>query len=298
MLLEWLASDRDRDALVYSVQYSHDNGATWETLTADYPRESLEVNPEKLRGSDGSQGLIRVIASDGFLTASDTSDATFTVPDSPPSVHILLPYASQVFGGEQTIVFKAMSNDLEDRFLDDTGLVWRSNVDGVLGFGIDLALVATDLSPGDHEITLTGTDSGGSSATDMVHLKNVGLEFPAILISQLSASPAMLWPPNGHMVPVELSVDTEHLPQFSEPTCQINSVSATEIARQNGPPLEEDDWEITGDLSLELRAAREGKGGGRIYAIAVECVSTDGEESTTISETVEIVVALDQRRER
>ena len=40
------------------------------------------------------------------------------------------------------------------------------------------------------------------------------------------------------------------------------------------------DWEITGAQSLNLRAARLGKGVGRIYTIVVQCKDMSGNVST------------------
>ena len=42
----------------------------------------------------------------------------------------------------------------------------------------------------------------------------------------------------------------------------------------------EPDWEITGPLSLNLRAERRGNGDGRIYTIEIACTDGSGNESS------------------
>jgi len=50
------------------------------------------------------------------------------------------------------------------------------------------------------------------------------------------------------------------------------------------------DWQITGDLAVNLRAERSGKGTGRIYTITVECNDTSG---NTATKTVTVSVPHD-----
>ena len=47
------------------------------------------------------------------------------------------------------------------------------------------------------------------------------------------------------------------------------------------------DWEITGPLTVDLRAERAGGGDGRVYTITVECSDASGNKSWT---TVEVKV--------
>jgi len=52
------------------------------------------------------------------------------------------------------------------------------------------------------------------------------------------------------------------------------------------------DWDITGDLTVNLRAERSGTWGGRLYTIAVECEDTAG---NTASKTTTVFVPHDKR---
>jgi hypothetical protein len=289
--ITWTARDRDRDTLTYVVQFSPDGGISWETLIVDHPQTSLEVNLNLLPQT--SKGLIRVKASDGFLTGSDTSDGPFSVPNSPPTLSILMPFANQVFGGDQTIILKANSNDVEDGSLADAGYSWKSDKDGVLGTGKELILPATDLSTDDHTITLTGTDSGGATATDTVRIIVVGEEFPDMVITETKADKEILGPPDHKMVSVNVEASAVALPQFGEPTCSIVSVSSNELVIGKGAGKTHPDWEITGPLSVDLRAERSGTGTGREYTIMVECSATDGVTTSTATASVVVRVPHD-----
>ena len=52
------------------------------------------------------------------------------------------------------------------------------------------------------------------------------------------------------------------------------SVTSNEPVNELGDGNTSPDWEITGDLTLNLRAERSGRGMGRVYSIMVE--TTDG----------------------
>ena len=69
---------------------------------------------------------------------------------------------------------------------------------------------------------------------------------------------------------------TRAVPQITE----IISVFSNEPADGLGAGDTAPDVEITGDLSLNLRAERSGKGTGRVYTITVECSDASGNTST------------------
>ncbi len=163
VLIEWNGQDDDGDALTYTVLYSANGGGTWDTLAVDATDPNITVDTGWLAGT--TQGVIRVIASDGFNSGQDDSDGFFTVGNKAPEVILQSPAENQMFTGVQQVFFEAMAYDIEDGPLSGANLVWRSDVDGVLGTGEKTNLEATDLTEGSHLITVEATDSNGASTT-------------------------------------------------------------------------------------------------------------------------------------
>ncbi|MBN1814927.1 MAG: hypothetical protein JXA14_24015 [Anaerolineae bacterium] len=161
--VRWNASDDDHDELAYNLLYSSDDGATWQpvainiTGTTTYA-QSLELLPGT------TAGRMRVEASDGFHTTGDESDGTFDVPDKAPWVAITLPEAGSLVA--PPLMLHGIAYDLEEGELQGAALAWVSSLDGQLGTGSTLPGVA--LSPGEHRLTLTATDSQGLNASDTV----------------------------------------------------------------------------------------------------------------------------------
>lgn len=103
--LSWNRSDADGDAVVSQIQYSADAGASWSDLGmvgSDDPAQ-LTIDVDDLPAS--SKALFRVLASDGLMTAEDSSDCTFAVgmneadactPDEPPVVASCIPDANSL----------------------------------------------------------------------------------------------------------------------------------------------------------------------------------------------------------
>lgn len=121
----------------------------------------------------------------------------------------------------------------------------------------------------------TGDDSGNSaSCTSILTVQDTT---PSV-ISALSASPNVLRPPNGKLVPVTVATSVSDVCEAT-PVCKIISVSSNEpISTDDGSDIGPD-WEITGDLTVNLRAERSRTGSGRVYTITVQCTDADGNSS-------------------
>ena len=111
-----------------------------------------------------------------------------------------------------------------------------------------------------------------------IHFVNPPSETPPAITS-LTVDPAVLWPPNHKMVPVSLQVTATGDPS---PECRIDSATSNEPGIVTG----EDDWVVTGSLTMDLRAERAGSGNGRVYTINVTCTNTSGSVSRRISVNV------------
>lgn len=159
--ITWSASDADGDELRFNVDYSIDNGASWQKLAWDWPETALEIDSSKLPGS--TQARIRVSANDGFHTTFAESEA-FAVADHPPVAIILSTALNHYYVGGQTILLEGTGYDLEDGMLSSSDLTWYSDRNGMLGTGSTLALDADNLTEGTHRIRLEATDSTGQSS--------------------------------------------------------------------------------------------------------------------------------------
>jgi len=104
-------------------------------------------------------------------------------------------------------------------------------------------------------------------------------------ITNITATPNILWPPKNQMVPVTLSLDVTDNSDPA-PVCEITDVASNE-------EIFEPAWEITGLLALDLRAQRYGALAGRVYTITVTCTNTSQLNSTA---TVTVSVPHDQGR--
>jgi hypothetical protein len=90
------------------------------------------------------------------------------------------------------------------------------------------------------------------------------------------------------MVPVSLDVELVDLIDPA-PSARIVTVSSNEPVDGSDDGNTSPDWEITGPLTVALRAERSGEGTGRIYTITVE--ATDAAGNVTMR-TVSVSVPL------
>ena len=158
----WTASDPDGDPLTFDVQYSPDNGATWEMLAQHVTGSSVTLDAINVVAGASGASRFRVWASDGIHSASGLSDP-FTVPNHAPTVSITSPAPNTGVAISQTISLEALAYDIDLGSLPDTGIVWSSSLDGVLGTGPQLSVAS--LSPGQHSITVTVNDGQGGQAS-------------------------------------------------------------------------------------------------------------------------------------
>jgi hypothetical protein len=195
--ITWTGNDADGDSLIYTVQFSADDGATWETLGVDLTNENLEVDSSLLNAT--TQGLLRIVASDGLNVVSAESATPITVMPHPPSVLINTPMAGDVFVGDQQLFLDATVIDMQDGFLDGPNVQWSSDLVGPVGAGAIVNFDAINLSEGYHTITVTATDNEG--LTNSAETRILVLHYPPPPLS-LQFTPGMTelgeyYPPYG-----------------------------------------------------------------------------------------------------
>jgi hypothetical protein len=164
LTVTWTASDPDEDPLAFALEYSADNGATWEAVAQALTGNTFTLDASNLPAS--AQALFRVWASDGVNTASDRSDAPFTVFNHAPEAAIISPEENTTSFAGQTLNLQADAYDPDTGAMDGDQLRWSSSLDGLLGIGAQLSTNA--LSAGEHIITLTADDGAGGMAADTV----------------------------------------------------------------------------------------------------------------------------------
>jgi len=138
-------------------------------------------------------------------------------------------------------------------------------------------------------VTSTATDASGNTATCSFTVTIIDTQAP--IISAVSPTPSVLWPPNHKMVPVAINYDvSDNCGRGSGITCVL-SVTSNEPVDGPGDGGTAPDWEIVDSHHVRLRAERAGSGIGRIYTITITCTDAGGNSS---AKTVAVSVSHDQ----
>jgi len=152
-----------------------------------------------------------------------------------------------------------------------------------------VSLSVTSAGLGTTSVTASASDVAGNVATlpfDVVVADTIA---PAIL--EVSCDPTVLMKRNHKMATINVTANVTDAGDAA-PDVRIVSVTCVDNGVVVGPSMADDDWRVTGDMTVELRCERSGHGTGRIYEIAVAC--TDASGNTSVA-TVEVVVPHDSR---
>lgn len=165
--LSWTGDDIDNEQLKYTVFYSTDAGKKYDVLLYNTTEKSARFEANTLKTSNSARFAIS--ASDG-LRSVFLETGTFSVFGGPPTVQITSPSAGTVVAERQGFVISARGYDLEDGNLSPDSFSWTSSLDGHIGSGHFLSLSASDLTPGNHTITVTATDSSGIQSVSSIDI--------------------------------------------------------------------------------------------------------------------------------
>ena len=104
--------------------------------------------------------------------SSSASASIYVEPSNAPSVEITEPGTGGVYYADRSTTLEGIVSDAEDA-PEALTVVWESNVDGDLGLSTTASTAGVTtgdvvLTEGDHDITLTATDSDGLSSFDVV----------------------------------------------------------------------------------------------------------------------------------
>jgi YVTN family beta-propeller protein len=149
-----------------------------------------------------------------------------------------------------------------------------------------------EMPHGASTVNLEVSDGKGGSATDTVRITVMDVTAPAI--SGVSATPAVLSPPNHKMVSVTVSATaTDNCDPA--PSVRIVEVSSNEPDNGPGDGNASPDWRIIGPLAVDLRAERSGCGTGRVYTITLESADASGNAARA---EARVTVPHDSRKAR
>ena len=165
-IVAWTASDIDGDPLWFQIDYSPNNGATWEPVAVNITGTQVTINAINMPAGD--EALFRVWASDGIHTGSDQSDAPFIVPNHVPDIEIIEPESGITLAVSQTLALEGTAYDIDIGLMDANHLQWISSIDGVLGEGAQVT--TADLSEGIHTISFQADDDQGGVSVDTIQV--------------------------------------------------------------------------------------------------------------------------------
>jgi hypothetical protein len=137
-------------------------------------------------------------------------------------------------------------------------------------------------------VNCTATNTVGSTSGSFT-VTVIDTTPPDIL--RLTANPSSLWPPDHKMAPVTVSAQVVDNGD-ANPLVHIISVSSNQPVNGTGDGDTSPDWEITGPLTVNLRAER-ASNEDRKYTIIVEAVDASGNATQS---SVEVKVTANKGR--
>ena len=207
---------------------------------------------------------------DGDEVEAGTSPLVFDAPadSTPPTIDV------QVTGTE-----------VNGWYTSDATVTWAVNdpESPVTAAGCGQVTVSTDTAG--TTFVCSATSAGGSS-TQSVTIKR---DTTAPSIGPVSTNAPALWPPNHKMHEIRVSASASDAGSGGT-SCRIDGVSSSEGGNEHEP-----DVQLTGGMTVHLRAERNGNSTGRVYTIQVSCADAAGNRANG---TTAVSVPHDQGKKK
>jgi hypothetical protein len=278
----------------FTMSYPAESAASWgngglvfEILTGVVLPAGLDLGGGAvwMNNSNNFAALNTVVWDTWGYVGPLTFNVRFTTgPSISPGVNCSGPIELVCSNGGAAATFQAQlldSNgyDLEAVWsVDGTSMQTNGVVSGGSQTGTNVEFTAS-IGAGSHTVAVSV--SNGQTEPVICSTSVVVRDTAPPEVSHVEAVPRILWPPNKRMVPVTVVVDAND--RCSGLTsARIVRVTSDEPVGRSGP-----DWRITAPLTVELRAWRLGRSGGRRYTIYVEV--NDASDNRTIASTVVFV---------
>lgn len=117
------------------------------------------------------------------------------------------------------------------------------------------------------------------------------------VIAAVTTNPSRIWPPNHRMVDVEVSVSATD-DSGETPACAVVDVTSSESDNASGDGDTASDTQITGALTLRVRAERSGPAGVRTYGVGVRCEDSAGNAATATGAVIVGEASADTAKRR
>jgi len=275
------ATDADDNALTYRWLEGATELQGWQSADAfgNAPLNLASLPPLAL----GSH-ILTLQVSDGTATAAD--EVAVVIENTPP---VAAPFAGGTYQVGQDIRLNGSVADYDGdlltyKWFEGTTVLAEGTVPSPAG-GAPVLLpehaVPGGLALGSHTLTLQVSD-GINTVVATTSVIVIDTAAPSITPV---ASDMILWPPNSTMRTV--TIDTHAYDNSGE------SVMLSVLITSNEPAETDKDGNIipdfsvanidqaTGVITLQLRAARQGNGGGRTYSVTITAVDGSGNSSST-----------------
>jgi len=177
--------------------------------------------------------------------------------------------------------------DIDNGSNDPDGDVESVCITAVDGMPVDCEQTVSVCEVGDHDVTLTITDSCGETSSCDATVTVIDVTPPTFTIA---LNRDVLWPPNHKMVEILVTVTAEDNCD-DDPWIQLVGVTSNEPDDGIGDGHTTEDIVIVDDMTILLRSERMGGGDGRVYTLTYEV--TDFSGNATMGAT-EVRVPHDQ----